>query len=141
MLLVRVAFCFLLSFAAISLQLSVACAQVVPVRKSVVEPAAGAIVFLHGLLGSSQETFTFRSGTSGAKPVFWLDEINKDTDRLGIPRAEPLANYNLYSLDYDAGVTNCRNVAEINTLLNQQILDILQRYEHVVLVGHSLGGY
>jgi pimeloyl-ACP methyl ester carboxylesterase len=101
-----------------------------------------AIIFVHGLGGHPCGTF----GRDG-QPRSWPELIDSDERPDAINAVLPLSRFSLYSIDYrtvfDAENTVDEAAKQVEILLTKPLRDgqtILQRYNHVWFVTHSLGG-
>lgn len=88
-----------------------------------------AIVFIHGLLGSSEDTF-------GNWPEIIADD---DTP---LPDHGKLSDFAIYSADYEADFESGAKLDEIAVGVSRDLAasEIFKRHRHVWFVAHSLGG-
>ena len=91
----------------------------------------GAVVFVHGLTGDRQSTWSYSPG-NGKQAVSWMNLIEND---------KSLKDFDIFTFGFGSSIfINKTLVEDAVTTLQTKLDDDLRDYYHVVLIAHSLGG-
>jgi pimeloyl-ACP methyl ester carboxylesterase len=85
------------------------------------------LVFVHGIFGNPEDTWTFPPDT------YWPDLVAQD---------DAFRDTDIYVAGYDTGMGNRMTIDEVAANLNQRFIDagVFNEHRQVVFVCHSLGG-
>ncbi len=91
----------------------------------------GAVVFVHGLTGDRQSTWSYSPGKH-KKAVTWMSLIAND---------KSLNDFDIFTFGYGSSIfIDKTRVEDAVTTLRTKLDEDLRDYYHVILIAHSLGG-
>ena len=84
------------------------------------------IIFIHGVIGDHRETWVNRENMA-----YWPEIVKQDCE---------LGNFDIYVASYYSPLLKtARTIAQLGEKLRFDLRDVIDKYEYIVVIGHSMG--